>query len=145
MRIFHVPNDSSATGHHSFQVWGGVRATTGELRTRNCRLLSPETRCELGRRVLGLLSNYSGRGTYSQATPWILNAWNSGSRSSTIVSSIYLALTTNSVQPKTLSCYASRYDLDPRNVKASISEVYSYHLDIHSGFCLEVAGRLIQR
>ena len=31
----------------------------------------------LGRQLLGLLFNYSGRGTYGQATPGLLNAWKS--------------------------------------------------------------------
>ena len=89
MRIFHILNDCSATWHPSFLVWGGVRAMTGELRPRNCRLLSPKTLRVLCHRLLGILFNYSGRGTYNQATPRLLNAWNFESRSSTI-SFLYL-------------------------------------------------------
>ena len=58
----------------------------------------------LGGQLLGLLFNYSRGGTYSQATLGLLNAWNFESRSSTILSSIYLALKANSVQPKALLC-----------------------------------------
>ena len=36
MSILYIPNNCSATGHLPFPVWGGVRATTGELRLRNC-------------------------------------------------------------------------------------------------------------
>ena len=74
----------------------------------------------LGRRLLGLLFNYSGRGTYSQATPRLLNMWNSESRSSTIVSSIYLALKTNSVQDAVVQL-DTMYLKDPRNVIVPIS------------------------
>ena len=35
MQILYIPNDFSATEHLPFLVWGGVRATTGELRPRN--------------------------------------------------------------------------------------------------------------
>ena len=35
MQILYIPNDCSATEHLPFLVWGGVRATTGELRPRN--------------------------------------------------------------------------------------------------------------
>ena len=76
MRILHVPIDCSATWHLHFLAWGGVRATTGEIRPRNCRLLSPKTLRVLGCRVLGLLFNYSRRDSNSQATPGLLNAWN---------------------------------------------------------------------
>ena len=38
--------------------------------------LSPKTLCVLGRQLLGLLFNYSGRHTYGQATPKLLNACN---------------------------------------------------------------------
>ena len=34
-RILYIPNNFSTTGHLPFLVWGGVRATTGELRPRN--------------------------------------------------------------------------------------------------------------
>ena len=83
MRIFHIPNDCSATWHPPFLVWGGVRATTGKLRSQTCRLLSPKELRVLGHQLLGFLLTFSGRGTYSQATPGLLNAWNHESRSST--------------------------------------------------------------
>ena len=35
MQMLYIPNDCSATEHLSFLVWGGVRATTGELLPRN--------------------------------------------------------------------------------------------------------------
>ena len=35
MKILYIPNDCSTTGHLPFLVWGGVRATTGEVRPRN--------------------------------------------------------------------------------------------------------------
>ena len=35
MQILYIPNDCSATEHLPFLVWGGVRATTGELWPRN--------------------------------------------------------------------------------------------------------------
>ena len=136
MRIFHVPNDCSATWHLPFLAWGGVWATTGagELRPWNSRLLSPKTLRVLGCQLLGLLFNYSGCGTYSQATPQLLNSWNSDSRDWTtcIVSSIYLALKTNSVQLKMLLCIYTPLDL--LKVIAPVSEVhvsscdYSNHL-----------------
>ena len=68
VRILHIPNDCSATEHLRFLVWGGVRATASKL--------SPKTPRVHGRRRLGLqnLFNYSGRGTYNQATPGLLNA-----------------------------------------------------------------------
>ena len=62
---------------------------------------------------------YSGRGTYGQATPWLLNSSVTGcdelasnqqwvvSRSLTIVFSIYLDLKTNLVQRKTLIPFGS--------------------------------------
>ena len=36
--------------------------------------LSLEALCVLGRQLLGLLFTYSGRGTYGQATPRLLNS-----------------------------------------------------------------------
>ena len=63
MRIFHIPNDFSATWHLPSLGRRGVRGTTGELRPRNCRLLFPKTLRVLRRRLLGLLFNCSGRGT----------------------------------------------------------------------------------
>ena len=72
----HLPNDCSATSHLPFLVWSCIRATTVKLRPLNCQLLSPKTLYVLGRRLLGLLFNYSGYGTWSQATPGLLNAWN---------------------------------------------------------------------
>ena len=67
-----------------------------------------ETACNclhiLGHQFLGLLFNYSGCGMYSEATPRLLNSWNCESISLTILSFIYLALKTKSVQPKTLLC-----------------------------------------
>ena len=62
--------------------------------------LSPKTLCILGRRLLGLLFMYSRHGTYSQATPGLLNACVTGcneydskqlqeNRTSTLVFSIY--------------------------------------------------------
>ena len=75
------------------------RATTTKL-----LVTSPKTLRVLGRRLLGLLFNYTGRGMYSQATPGLLHVWNSESRSSTIVFFIYMALKTNSVQSKMLLC-----------------------------------------
>ena len=65
----------------------------------------------LGHRLMGLLFKYSEDGMYSLATPGLLNAWNS-SRSSTILSFIYLALKTNSVQRKTLLCIYGMSTLD---------------------------------
>ena len=35
MPILYIPNDCSATEQLPFLVWGGVQATTGELRPRN--------------------------------------------------------------------------------------------------------------
>ena len=35
MQILYIPNDCSATEHLPFPVWGGVQATSGELRPRN--------------------------------------------------------------------------------------------------------------
>ena len=87
----------------SFLVWGCIQATTGKLQPRNYQLLSPKT-LRVGRRLSGLLFNYSGCGTYRQDKPRLLNACNSERRSSTMVSSIYLALKTDSVQPKTPLC-----------------------------------------
>ena len=52
MRILHMPNDCSATWHLPFLAWGGIWATTGELRPRNFRLLFPKMLCVLGRRLL---------------------------------------------------------------------------------------------
>ena len=92
VRILHIPNDCSTTRHFPFLVWGSVRATTGKLWPQNCQLLSPKMHCVLGRRLLGFLYNYSRHGTYSQATPRLLNAWNSESKSLTIVCSIYFSL-----------------------------------------------------
>ena len=71
VQIVNIPNDCSATWHLPFLGPRGVRATTGELRPRNCRLLSPQTLRVLGHR---LLVNYFGRGTYAQATPGLLSA-----------------------------------------------------------------------
>ena len=65
----YVPNDCSATGHLPFLVWGGVQATTGELRPQN----GLPVRRTLVQQILWPLSMYSGRGMYSQATPRLLN------------------------------------------------------------------------
>ena len=48
MRIVNILNDCSATWHPPFLGLCGVWATTGELRPRNCRLLSPRTLHVLG-------------------------------------------------------------------------------------------------
>ena len=40
MSILYMPNNCSTTGHLPFPAWGGVRATTGELRLWNCPPLS---------------------------------------------------------------------------------------------------------
>ena len=84
-----ILNDCSAARHLPFLVWNGIRAITGRLQPQNCQLLSPKMLPVLGRRLLALMFNYSGRGTYTQATPGLMNAWNFESRSSTIVSFIY--------------------------------------------------------
>ena len=99
-----------------FLYWTGVAY---ELRPANygrrtmASKLSPKTQPVLVRQLQGLLFNYFGRGTYSQATPGLLNAYvytgcdeptcDWVSRNSTIVFSVYLALKTM-VQPKTLLC-----------------------------------------
>ena len=66
MRILYIPNNCSATEHLPFLVWGGWQATAKE------RSHSMQDACV--RRLLWLLFMYSGWGTYSQATPGLLNA-----------------------------------------------------------------------
>ena len=112
MWILHIPNDCSTTRHLPFLVWGGVWAMTGELRPQNCQLLSPKMHHVLCLRLLGLLFNYSGHGTYRQVTPGLLNAWNSESGSLTIVSQ--LTLKTTSVQPKMLLYIEIPFGSPPR-------------------------------
>ena len=93
IRILHIPNNCTATGHLSFLVWGSVRATIGKLQPRNSYLLFPKMLCVLSRRPLELLFNYSGRDMYSEATPRSLNACNCEvSRNMIIVFFVYNVL-----------------------------------------------------
>ena len=62
------------------------------VRPRNCRLLFPKTLLVLGGQLPRLLFYCLGFVTYNQATPGLLNAWNSESRNSTIVSFNLLGL-----------------------------------------------------
>ena len=83
MWIIFIPNKCSAIWHFPFLVCSSVWATTGELRPQNC----PQ------RRLTCLVHTR----TTERVQPWV-------SRRSTIVLFTYLALKTNSVQPKTLLC-----------------------------------------
>ena len=96
MRILYIPNNCSTTGHLPLLVWGGIRATTGELQPQN----DPQyARCFwLDNSLVSV--TYSGHGMYSQATLGLLKAYVTGCdefasnqlcvrRSLTIVSSIY--------------------------------------------------------
>ena len=97
MRILHVPNDCSTTGHLPFLVLGGVQGTTGELQPRNCLqkciVFSFEHFCGFFLHIQGVAHN--------QATPRLLNACVRGydefardklcvSKSWTVILSIYL-------------------------------------------------------
>ena len=103
MHILCILNDCSAIRHLPFPVYGGIQAMNGQLRLQNC--LQKCLACSivdfwgfcsisLGvARIVGPHLNYWMHATWVQQCV---------SRSSTIVFSIYLALKTNSVQPKTL-------------------------------------------
>ena len=111
MQILYIPNDCSATEHLPFLVWGGVRATTGELRPRN----GPRV-CKTSVFVdfWGFCLCNPGVARNSQATPGLLNACVTvcdefsrqlpASRSWTTVFSIYLMLKTILVPRKTPLC-----------------------------------------
>ena len=113
-----VPNDCSMTDHLPFLVCGGVRATTGKLRPRNC---PPVCKTLVFVDFWGFFSIISGVAHKVKPHPdywtrvtgcdelasnrqrdqqWVV------SRNSTIVFStyMYLALKTNSMQPKTPLC-----------------------------------------
>ena len=59
--------------YQAFSLCGLGRRTSYDWRATATKL-SPRMLSVLGRRLLGLLLNYSGRGMYSQATPGLLNA-----------------------------------------------------------------------
>ena len=127
-RLLYISNNCSTTRHLPFLVWGGAQATTGKLRPRNG---PPSMQDALVRRLLWLLSLYFICGTYSQATPGLLNACISACdefasrqlsviRSSTTVFSIYLVLNTFLVPRKTPLCIYSTTQLQVNNrVRAS--------------------------
>ena len=59
----YIPTDCSATDL-PFLVWGGIRATTSEVRPQNC----PAQYAKRSHSATsGVLFTYSGRGRYSQA------------------------------------------------------------------------------
>ena len=126
----------------SFLIWGGVQTTTGKPRPRNCQLLSPKMLHELAHQLLGLLFNYSRHCTYSQAIPRILNTWNSESRSSTIQFPLfYLALKTNSLQPKMPLCIYMYITFgSPQRDSVHFWGKYLYIKTCQHKFCLEIAG-----
>ena len=111
MQILYIPNDCSATEHLPFLVWG--RRTSYDWRAM-AKKRSQSMQDERVRRLLGLLFTKSGCGTYSQATPGLLNACVTvcdefsrqlpASRSWTTVFSIYLMLKTILVPRKTPLC-----------------------------------------
>ena len=70
MQISNVPNDCSADEHHSYMFSASCELL---LASYDLKTVS-KTLCVLGRQLLALLFTYSGRGTYSQATPRLLNA-----------------------------------------------------------------------
>ena len=80
MRIFHIPNDCFWFGAaYELRLMTYSHETAGYYHHR--RFVWPASSLVID---LGVPFNYSGRGTYSQATPGLLNAWNSEIRSSTI-------------------------------------------------------------
>ena len=103
MRILHIPNDCSATGH-LFLGWGGIRATTGELLPQN-----------VSKGALCARLSTSGASVYifqvwhvSQATPGLLNAWNV-SKQKFNYSFLYFTWPWKPIQCNPRCCYASTY------------------------------------
>ena len=113
IQILYIPNDCSTTGHLPFPDMG--RHTSYYWRA-TAKKRSHNRQDARVRRLLWLLFTYSGCGTYSQATPRLLNACIlqcldefasrqlSVGRSWTIVFSIYLLLKINLVPRKTPLC-----------------------------------------
>ena len=100
MRTFHTPNDCSASRASFFSGLGWRMRYDWQSTAMKLQVTSPKMHV-LGCRLVGFLFNYYGHGRY-MCIVRPLSAWNSESRSSTIVYFISLALKTNSVQLKTL-------------------------------------------